>query len=420
MLVLCGLLNPTAGIAASAITLDEYYTAALQRSETIATQYELIQQAEEHYQQANAALLPTVSGIATYTWQDPLPPSSPQTPTNLSHQPLSKITATQPLFRGMREYAALRQSQDLVDGQKQDYRQARVLLFKDVVRNFYTLLALESDLANFGEEIHLNQEREKDIRARVRIGRSRNSELLNVQSNISTLQAQLQQVLGQQHVARQVLAFQSGLSADTALRDVELPPDKLEPIAEYLANLPLRPDVLATDKRLLAAYEATNIARGGHYPSLDLNGNYYFERPGYLNDSKWDVQLALTIPLYAGGSIQSKLREANSQHSQAILAHSQTLRQAEQEIRSLYQSVSADLNQLSALNDATRLAKKSYQAQVQEYHLGLVTTLDVLQALSSYQQNQRALDRARYTAKSDYLQLLAASNRRALTAVTTP
>ncbi len=398
-------------ISAEGLTLENYFAAALQRSETTAIQQEQVYQAEEHYNQANSALLPTVNAIGTYTRLDPLPPSSPQTPGNLSDQRVSRIAATQPLFRGMREYAALRQSRDLLTAQQQDYRRARVVLFTDVVQNFYAILALESDLTNYTEEIRLNQERETDIRARVRIGRSRASELLNVQSTISTLRAQIEQLRGQLQVAREAFAFQSGLDAKTPLNDTTVLPEQLEPLESFLAGIAQRPDIHAAQQRLAASSEGISIARGAHLPTLDLNANYYLQRPGYLNDSKWDVQLALTIPLYTGGSIQSKVREAGSQRNQAELTQSQLLRHADQEIRAYYQSSTADLVQLQALQNATSAAKKSYEAQLREYKLGLVTNLDVIQALTNYQQNQRAMDRVHLTAKSDYLHLLAAAAR---------
>ncbi|MBI1422375.1 MAG: TolC family protein [Gammaproteobacteria bacterium] len=397
--------------AQDGLTLDAYFDAALQRSETTAIQLQQIQQAEEVYRQANAALLPTINGVVSYTWLDPLPAGTQSTPSNLSQQHVSRFTATQPLFRGMREYAALRQTRDLLSAQRQDYRQARVSLYQDVLQNFFSILALESDIRNYQEEIRLNREREQDIRARVRIGRSRDSELLNEQSSISTLNATVEQLRGQLQVARQGFAFLSGLNADTALQDNLNLPAQLEPLPAYLAGIQDRPDVHAAQQRLVAASEGIAIARGEHYPSLDLNANYYLERPGYLDDSKWDVQLLLTIPLYAGGSVQSKVRQATAERNQVELTQTQIKRQADQEIRSLYQSIVSNLSQLEALIRATAAAKKSYAAQVRDYKLGLVTNLDVLQALTAFQQNQRTLDHTVFTAKSNYLQLLTAAAR---------
>jgi outer membrane protein len=185
----------------------------------------------------------------------------------------------------------------------------------------------------------------------------------------------------------------------------------MEPLSYYLKDVQQRADVQAARQRLVAATEGITVARGQHWPSIDLNANYYLERPGYLNESKWDVQLALTIPIYTGGTISSQVREAGSVRNQAELTKTLVLRQARQEIRSLYQSVTLNLEQLRALKNATTAARKNYLAQQHDYQLDLVSNLDVLQALTSYQQNQRTLDRARLTSRSDYLQLLASSVR---------
>ncbi len=400
------------GHAAEALTLDEYFAAALKRSEVVATQGELIRQAEERYKQANSALRPTVNGVASYTRQDPIPAGELSTSTSPNRQSLAKLTATQPLFRGFREFATLRQTQALLGAQDQDYRNARTQLFMDVTQNFYTVLSIEQDLKNFGEEINQNIDREKELNGRVRIGRSRIGEVLSVQSTISTLRAQVEQLQGQLGTAREAFAFLSGLAPTTLLRDTENLPANLEPLDDYLARLELRPDVIASRQRLSAARENTKVARGAHLPSLDLNANRYLERTGNLKDSTWDVGIALTVPIYAGGLLQSKVSEAVSQLTQAELNASQVSRQAEQEIRSTYQSVVFDRSQLDALEKATESARKNYEAQRRDYRLGLVTNLDVLQALTAFQQNQLALDRARYTTKLDYLKLQAAAVRR--------
>jgi outer membrane protein len=357
-------------------------------------------------------LLPSVNGIVSYLRQEAPPPGTITAATSPERQRLARLQLTQPLFRGFREYAGLRQTRALIGAQNEDYFGARVQLFKDVTQNFYTIISVERDLVNLNEEIEQNMKREAELRTRARIGRSRVSEVLTVQSTISTLRAQVEQLQGQRRAAREAFAFLSGLAAETALRDTEAVPAALEPLDIYLGDLPARPDVKASRQRFRAADENVAVARGAHLPSVDLNGNYYFDRPGTLADVSWDIQIALTLPIYAGGSLQSKVREAISQRTQAELSVSQVSRQAEQEIRSTYESVVYDQSQLAALEFATEAARKNYEAQLRDYRLGLVTNLEVLQALTAYQENQRALDRARYTAKTDYLKLQAAAVRR--------
>lgn len=410
----CGLLISAASLlahdaAAQALTLNDYFAAALRRSEVIATQSELIRQAEERYRQATGALLPTIDGVGSYTWLDS---GARDTTTYPTRQPLARVALTQPLFRGFREFAAIRQNEALLGAQSEDSRNARVQLFKDVTQNFYDVVALEQDLANLDEQVRQNLQREEELQARIRIGRSRVGEVLTVQTRISTLRAEIEQLRAQLSVARDIFAFLSGLPSTTSLHDTEALPTDIDSLDQYLARLPMRPDIRATQQRQTAAQENVTVARGAHLPSLDLNANRYLERVGSLENVDWDVQVALTIPIYAGGSVESRVREALSQNAQAELASSRAQRLADQEIRSYYQTVLLDRRQLRALETATEAAKKNYEVQQRDYRLGLVTNLDVLQALTSYQENLRALDRARYTAKHNYLKLEAATVRR--------
>lgn len=408
---------PVTSVAAETLTLDEYFTHALERSEAVAIQDELIHQAEERYRQSSGALRPTLNGVASYTWQDG---GARDTSINPTRQRNARLTATQPLFRGFREFATMRQTQALVNAQGADYRRARSQLFKDVAQNFFDVLTLEQELKNLDEQIGQSLRREKELQDRARIGRARSGETLTIQTTIGTLRAQVEQRKAELGATREVFAFLSGLPASTALRDTESLPANLEPLETYLARLELRPDVQAAQQRLSAAQENIAVARGAHQPSLDLNANRYLERMGSLENVDWDVQLALTIPLYTGGILQSRVREAVSQSTQAELGASQVRRQAEQEVRSAYQSIAFDRAQLDALSKATEAAKKNYETQRRDYRLSLVTNLDALQALTAFQENQRALDRARYAAKLNYIRLQAAAERRPVAPAAAP
>ena len=400
------------GITAEALTLDGYFAEALVRSEVVATQNELIRQAEERYRQAGAALYPTVSGIGSYTRQDSGARDAPGLTASPTRQPLARLNATQPLFRGFREFAALRQTQALVDAQGDDYQNARVQLFKDVAQNFYDVLTLEQDLKNLDDQIVQYQLREKELQDRVRIGRTRPGEVLTVQATISTLRAQIEQVRTRLSTARDIFSFLSGLSATTPLHDTETLPGKPEALDDFLVRVALRPDVKAAQRRQTAAQENISVARGAHLPSLDLNANRYLERTGSLENVEWDVQLALTVPLYAGGSVQSRVREAQSQNAQAELVTARARRVADQEIRSFYQTVVLDRSRLDALEKATDATRRNYETQQRDYRLGLVTNLDVLQALTAHLENRQELDRVRYEVKFNYLRLQAAAVQR--------
>jgi len=397
--------------AADAINLDDYYNAAIVRSETVASQGELITQASERYNQARATMFPTVDAIGVRTWHGS---GARDLNSNPRRQTTSRITAVQPIFGAFTLMAGLRQAKAEIGAQSEEYQNARVQLFKDLTQNFYDILSLERELINLDEQINLNEKREKELQDRVRIGRTRPGEVLSVTTRISVLRAEVQRFQAQLAAAREAFAFLSGLPATTPLRDTEPSQSMVEPLDAYMAGRERRPDVKAAQQRLAAAQESVTVARNEHIPSLDVVANRYLERSSSssLSEVDWDVSLELTVPLYAGGGVQARVRERVSQRDQAEFDLSRVTRLAEQDIRTNHQNTLLDRPQLDALEKATDAARRNYEAQSRDYRLGLVTNLDVLQALTSFQENQRDLDRARYTAKINYLRLQAAAARR--------
>ena len=101
-----------------------------------------------------------------------------------------------------------------------------------------------------------------------------------------------------------------------------------------------------------------------------------------------------------------------SQQRQGELNLSLTRRTANEEIRSLFQTLLADTSQLAALNFAHDLAQKNYHEQSREYRLGLETNLNVLQALVNLQDSNRSLDRVKYAIRLDRVKLEVATARR--------
>lgn len=405
------LLAATTARAESPKTLEECFRAAIHRSELIGQQTELITQAEERYKQAKGAILPSINGIVNYLVQE-TPPAGTATSFAPGEQTTARLSAVQPIFHGMREYAAILQRNLLVTAQMSAKLKALQVLYSDVAVNYYTILSIEQDLRNIENEIAIDERRINDLNARVRIGRSRPSEVLNVRSTVDTLAAQAEQVRGTLLTNRDAFAFLTGFDRNTPLLDAEKAPGRLGSIDEYVAHIEERPDVKAQRDQLEAVEKNVTLARGNHLPAIDVAANYYFKRPGILSQQHWDVQILGTIPIFSGGTINSQVREAASQARGSELELGRTRRLADQEIRQLYDGTTADLAQVMLLERATESASKNYTAQFNDYRLGLVTNLDVLAATNTAQQTRRALDRAKFQAKLDFIRLQIAIAKR--------
>jgi outer membrane protein len=410
-------------------SLKEAFKAAVHRSEVVEIQGEILVQAHEADSQAWGAVLPTLNTSFTFLQQE-----TPRSLTGATIFPATqntgKLTFDQPLFRGLRDFAALRQRKFLVSAQEGAYLNAAKQLFYDVSTAYYHVIVYQADERNYKIQIELNRKRLVELESFFKIGRSQLTDVLTFKANINSLEAQLEMIRGQLEAAREVLAYLTGWDRSTPLRDQErlfsgpnesgpeseregssVPPSAGD-VQKYLGKIDQRPDVRLALDQVKANDEGIPIAFGAHLPSLDLIGNYYFFRPGAISDVHWDLQLAVSFPIFQGGVVQSQVRQASSVARQYSLALSQSRRLAEQEIRTFYDAVEADRKQVVKLVELVEVSKKNYETELEYYRRGLVTNLDVFQAMTTYQDAVRQMDHLRVQYYSDGVKLLASSGQR--------
>lgn len=393
-----------------AATLEEAYQSALQRNESVGLQKAELLQVRERAKQMRGNLYPQLNANATYFVQPAIPNPIAQA-VFPDKQTTIGIAANQALFRGMREYAGIRQANDLEQSQEQVRNQALVLLYQDVTTAYLNVLNLEQDLKNVDVQATLYGERVTELRGRVRRGESSSSEILTVQSSESVLRAEIQILEGNLKMARETFAFITGLPTSEPLVDPDLISKKtLAPLEDYLKTIDNRYDIKAAIKQFEAMQEEVKIAKGAHLPSLDLSANYYFRRPeGFMEDLDWDVQLRLVLPLFEGGITESRVREAAAKRMEADLTLARLRRQAEQEIRTYHQSYKARINQIEALQKAQSLSERNYKVLQKDYRRGLSRNMDVQLAMTDYRISSRSLDQARYAAQLELVRLQIAS-----------
>ncbi|HVO32910.1 MAG TPA: TolC family protein, partial [Elusimicrobiota bacterium] len=153
-------------------------------------------------------------------------------------------------------------------------------------------------------------------------------------------------------------------------------------------------------RRMQVRYE-----RGAYWPNADVTGHYYTQRATYLDAIDWDVIVALRVPLYQGGTVSAHVAEALAAERQSSWRLEEMQRTIYTAVRKTHAELTAALRESAVLGDATAAAQKSYDALREEYRLGLVTNLDVLEALDFLQTQRTAHDDARLRAKELYLSL---------------
>ncbi|MFZ4712132.1 MAG: TolC family protein [Bacteriovoracaceae bacterium] len=380
---------------ADTLRIDDVYRTAISNTEVMKRSQARLDQAEERKNQASGAIMPAVSLKANYLEIEP--PKAAGGVSNAftrTNQYSTSINVTQPLFRGLRDFALYRQTKStvLLNQYLKDY--SKITLYQSVIAAYYNLLMAQKDLESIRQLKKYSEERTRELRERVKIGRSRKGELLQSESQGANALAAEVDAESLVVESRASLAFflNDKTSTEYVLAPEVLPTD-LKPMDYYVSLAQDRPDLKAKMTEVEVSTENISLARGNHLPNLDLFGNYYLARTGILATSNWDVGVTLTMPLFQGGVVNAQVREAVEKKNEIILNHDETKRMIERDVTVLYESVSRSLKQLDDLKKAMKKTEETYRESQRDYRFGLVNNLDVILSLNSYVETKRSYDR---------------------------
>lgn len=372
------------------VSLKDAYTSAKENMETIKKANAQLNQAEARKNVARAAFLPTVSFEATDTRIDQPTAAGINRAFVLTRQYSAAMRLRQPLIRGgVLSGFQLRDEEFLLAQFQKDF--SYINLYQLLINSYYNLYLAQIDLKNLKELRDFSEERLREISSLAKVGRSRQGEVVQAQTQLLTAKAQFEQ--GEQTLkeAQENFAFYTG-QVNAVVDAPSSLPKKLQDFSFYLDKLNSRPDMLAAQQELKIAGRQVELSKGGHYPTVDLVGNYYFDRTGVLQTSEWDIGVQVSVPLFQGGSVVSQVKEATEARRVAELNTSEKTRQARTDLAVFYQNYHQIQNQLSTLQEALKKAEEAYKLNQKDYRYGQVTNLEVLQSLNLFIETKRAYD----------------------------
>jgi outer membrane protein len=229
------------------------------------------------------------------------------------------------------------------------------------------------------------------------------------------------------------------LAASDEINAEKLLDDAREALREVTGELPVAPEILQSDIPLLkpepanqdewvtaaidqnpllqAAIAATEVAKqeiqvqkSGHYPSVDLTADYSYRDTQFggvsslqRNDSA--IGLELNVPIYQGGLITSRTRQARDTYTQAQEEQEQQRRSTERSARDTYRGVISGISKVEALQNAVVSNAKAVESAEAGFQVGTRSIVDVLDAQRELLRARRDYARSRYDYLLDTLRL---------------
>jgi outer membrane protein len=385
------------------LTIEECFALALNQSETVAITREQVNEARAHFLQALGTLLPHVSFSRESNYQD--------TGGSSSYRKRSydqKFVFTQALFAGFREFAGISGSKSEVKQRRNETKRAKQMLFVDVADAFYLLLEIQEDLRTLDKTREVFGTRIEEIKSRVDIGKSRQSEVSSTEVQLYSIEADIQLVRSQETVVRDLLAYLIGQPV-TEVRDSG-EDIVLQSESKYLQGVSVRPDVQAAKSEWELNNKKAYVAKTGFLPTVDLEGGLYTHKSTAPTNGDWDATLSVKVPIFEGTETIGAVKEVDAIAAQSKFKYKRALRLALQDVNDSYSRAVSALARTEALKKALKAADENFTLQQEDYKLSLVNNLDVLTAILSLEDVRRSFNSAFYESRRYYWQLRASGN----------
>ena len=166
------------------------------------------------------------------------------------------------------------------------------------------------------------------------------------------------------------------------------------------------------------AQQEIDRARAGRLPTLDLSGSLArsdnpFSATSPISPVGRDASLGLTlsVPIFTGGLIQSRIREAIAQRDRLEQELENAQRVVAQQVRSSFLNVTSGISQVRALEQAQVSTQSQLDSTILGRDVGVRTSVDVLNAQQQVFQTRRDLQQARYNFLLNTLRLKSAAGQ---------
>jgi NodT family efflux transporter outer membrane factor (OMF) lipoprotein len=240
-------------------------------------------------------------------------------------------------------------------------------------------------------------------------GKGIRSDTLQAQTQLENTAATLPALEQQRDTYRNALAQLTGSAPDDfeipdlSLKDFSLPPEVPLSLPSELVRH--RPDILAAQDNLHQASASIGVAEAARFPSISLSAQYaqqtsfineFLTRPGGV----WAIGADLSAPIFHGGTLAAREKEAKEQYLQAEATYRKTVIGAFVEVANALQSIGHDRDGYLAHTQALDAARANSELAEAQFRGGRYSELQVLTAQQQYQQaalTQVQADAQRFT-----------------------
>jgi multidrug efflux system outer membrane protein len=272
-----------------------------------------------------------------------------------------------------------------------------------IAQNYLELVSLDRDLQIARDTTNSFNESYRIFERRLTGGVGSKLETMSAQAlleaNAALIPGIEQQIIVEENVLSVLIGQNPGPIPRTAYSEYKRPPEFPPGLPSRL--LERRPDIRTAEFQLRAANAQVGVAVADLFPNLNLTGllgqattnlSAFTSGAGFA----WSIGASVTGPIFQGGRLRARVREARAIREQAVLQYQSTVLRAFQEVsNALTAREKAEEAEISHTR-AVEAYKEALRLAMERYRLGKSNYYEVLQQQQQLFPTERALLQARY------------------------
>ena len=324
------------------------------------------------------------------------------------------VNLNQPIFRQQIRAQLEQAKSQVAQADKQLVLAQQNLIIRSSKAYFDVLLA-QDKVALIRAQKEAVDKQKQQAQANFEVGTATITDVNEAQARYDLIQAQEIAALSDLEVKkRSVQSIIGHMPAELKSVRTDLQPQMPEPmVMEDWVNMALQNNLsIAIQQQALdIATQEVECQNAGHMPTLDAVASYTDRYAnGSANGFGSDLQdatigLQLQLPLYQGGAVSSKVREAVANKDKAADDLEASRRQAELDARQAYLNLVTAVSQVKAYEQALNSSQSQLDSTNLGYEVGVRNSVEVLNAQQQFFSAKRDLLQAQYAYLLDVLSL---------------
>ena len=282
-------------------------------------------------------------------------------------------------------------------------------LFK-VASAYYEVLKVQELVKVSQETLKLAQEELRVAEVRFRVGEVTKTDVLRAKVQVERVKRDLVERKNHLKLARNILSSTIGIGVERYYEITEPPPcegleENLEELVGRAYNT--RDDLKESLINIDIAEKKRDIVKKKFHPTFDLEWDYHQVCPETFAQQNefWDLMFKVRIPLFEKGTRFIDLKENVHDISQARLRYQRLKKDIEVEVKDAMLQVKTYESNLETLRKEVELARENYSITSSQYKVGMATSLDVTDSLTSFNTVRSELTNMRYEYQLSLLNL---------------